>query len=67
MFAISVADVFDFSVQPSQRGEGMDHMSLLLAVVAAEVERMSPTSGVRSMSDFHFISVAVFCCCFCDD
>ena len=66
-FAISVADVFDFSVRPSQRS-GENEMSLSLssvaAVAAAEVERMivlSPTSGVRSMSEvgisFHFISV----------
>ena len=42
-FAISVADVFDFSVQPSQRS-GENEMSLSLssvaAVAAAEVERM---------------------------
>ena len=70
-FAISVADVFDFGVWPSQRGEGKDHMLLLLssvaAVVAAEVERMSLTSGVRSMSDvsFHFCrSVSLL---FCDN
>ena len=74
-FAISVADVFDFGVRPSQRGEGMDHMSLSLssvaAVVAAEGERMSPTSGVRSSDVGCFISFrsqcAVFRCCFCDD
>ena len=48
-FAISVADVFDFSVRPSQR-RGENEMSLSLssvaAVAAAEVERMivlSPT------------------------
>ena len=42
-FAISVADVFDFSVRPSQRS-GENEMSLSLssvaAVAAAEVERM---------------------------